>query len=244
MTTETSQPTTVTLFIPTKNEIEAMRVIMPQIDRSWVNQIVVVDDSTDGTAEYAEQIGCDVVRQQGKGLRAAYVEGFAQVRGDLVITFSPDGNSPVAAIPLLIAKIREGYDMVIGSRYLPPAKSEDDDPMTAFGNWLFTHAINVLHGHAWSRPYTDAMVIYRIYPTRLFRELDLDKPEGYVTEKWFGTLLGVEPLLSVRAAKRKLRIAEIPVDEPARIGGARKLQPFRWGGAYMAQVWRELFFWK
>ena len=244
MTTETSQPTTVTLFIPTKNEIEAMRVIMPQIDRSWVNQIVVVDDSTDGTAEYAEQIGCDVVRQQGKGLRAAYVEGFAQVRGDLVITFSPDGNSPVAAIPLLIAKIREGYDMVIGSRYLPPAKSEDDDPMTAFGNWLFTHAINVLHGHAWSRPYTDAMVIYRIYPTRLFRELDLDKPEGYVTEKWFGTLLGVEPLLSVRAAKRKLRIAEIPVDEPARIGGARKLQPFRWCGAYMAQVWRELFFWK
>ncbi len=234
----------VTLFIPTKNEAEAMRVIMPQIDRSWVDQIVVVDDSTDGTAEYAESIGCDVVRQQGQGLRAAYAEGFAKVRGDLVLTFSPDGNSPVEAIPRLIAKIQEGYDMVIGSRYLPPAKSDDDDALTAFGNWLFTHVINVLHGHAWSRPYTDAMVIYRIYPTRLFRELELDQPESYITEKWFGTLLGVEPLLSVRAAKRKLRIAEIPVDEPARIGGARKLQPFRWGGAYMAQVFRELFYWR
>jgi len=234
----------VTLFIPTKNEIEAMRVVMPQIDRAGLDQILVVDDSTDGTAEYAESIGCDVVRQQGKGLRAAYVEGIAQVRGDLVVTFSPDGNSPVEAIPRLIAKIQEGYDMVIGSRYLPPAKSEDDDPLTAFGNWLFTHAINVLHGHAWSRPYTDAMVIYRIYPTRLFRELDLGDPAGYVTEKAFGTLLGVEPLLSVRAAKRKLRIAEIPVDEPARIGGARKLQPFRWGGAYLAQIVRELWFWK
>jgi glycosyltransferase involved in cell wall biosynthesis len=244
MTTENSKPTTVTLFIPTKNEIEAMRVIMPQIDRAWVDQIVVVDDSTDGTAEYAESIGCDVVRQQAKGLRAAYVEGFAKVRGDLVITFSPDGNSPVEAIPLLIAKLAEGYDMVIGSRYLPPAKSADDDLMTSFGNWLFTHTINVLHGHAWSRPYTDAMVIYRIYPTRLFTELELDKPEGYITEKWFGTLLGVEPLLSVRAAKRKLRIAEIPVDEPARIGGERKLQPFRWGAGYMAQIVRELWFWK
>ncbi len=235
---------TVTLFIPTKNEIEGMRVIMPQIDRSWIDQIVVSDDSTDGTAEYAESIGCDVVRQKGKGLHAAYVEGFAKVRGDFVITFSPDGNSPVEAIPLLIAKIQEGYDMVIGSRYLPPAKSEDDDGLTSFGNWLFTHTINVLHGHAWRRPYTDAMVIYRIYPTRLFYELELEKHEGYITEKWFGTLLGVEPLLSVRAAKRKLRIAEIPVDEPARISGARKLQPFRWGGAYMAQIWRELTYWK
>ena len=51
------------------------------------------------------------------------------------------------------------------------------------------------------------------------------------------TLLSVEPLLSVRAAKRKLKLADIPVDGPARIGGERKLQPFRWGGAYMAQVW-------
>ncbi len=235
---------TVTLFIPTKNEIEAMRVIMPQIDRAWIDQIVVVDDSTDGTADYAEQIGCEVVRQREKGLRAAYVEGFPRVRGDLVITFSPDGNSPVEAIPHLVAKQQEGYDMVIGSRYLPPARSADDDWLTAFGNWTFTHAINVLHGHAWRRPYTDAMVIYRIYRTRLFYELELDQPAGYAVEKWFGTRLGVEPLLSVRAAKRKLRIAEIPVDEPARIGGERKLQPFRWGAGYMTQVFRELYFWK
>ncbi len=235
---------TITLLIPTKNEVDGMRIIMPRIDRIWIDQIVVVDDSIDGTAEYAESIGCDVVRQKGKGLHTAYVEGFAKVRGDFVITFSPDGNSPVEAIPLLIAKIQEGYDMVIASRYLPPAKSEDDDWITSFGNWLFTHTINVLHGHAWSRPYTDAMVIYRIYRTRLFYELELEKPEGYLTEKWFGTLLGVEPLLSVRAAKRKLRIAEIPVDEPARISGARKLQPFRWGFAYMSQVLQELVFWK
>jgi len=235
---------TTTLFIPTLNELEAMRVVLPQIDRSWVDQILVVDGSTDGTADYARAQGCEVVIQKRKGLRWAFIEGFPHVRGDWVITFSPDGNSPVRSIPLLIEKMKAGYDMVIASRYLPPAKSDDDDPMTAFGNWLFTHAINVLHGRAWSRPYTDAMVIYRIYPTRLFRELELDKPEGYVTEKWFGTLLGVEPLLSVRAAKRKLRIAEIPVDEPARLGGERKLQPFRWGAGYMAQIFRELWFWK
>ena len=237
------KPTT-TLFIPTLNEEEAMRVIMPQIDRSWVDQILVVDASTDGTADYARSQGCEVVVQKRKGLRWAFIEGFPHVRGDWVITFSPDGNSPVRSIPLLAAKASEGYDMVIASRYLPPAKRDDDDLMTGFGNWLFTHAINVLHGRAWSRPYTDAMVMYRAYRTKLFYELDLDKEESYAPENWFGTILGIEPLLSIRAAKRKVRIGEIPEDEPARIGGKRKLQPFRWGGAYMAQIWREVFFWK
>ena len=235
---------TTTLFIPTLNELEAMRVVLPQIDRSWVDQILVVDGSTDGTADYARAQGCEVVIQKRKGLRWAFIEGFPHVRGDWVITFSPDGNSPVRSIPLLIEKMKAGYDMVIASRYLPPAKSDDDDPMTAFGNWLFTHAINVLHGRAWSRPYTDAMVMYRIYRTKLFYELDLDKEASYAPEKWFGTILGIEPLLSIRAAKKKVEIGEIPEDEPARIGGKRKLQPFRWGGAYMSQVWRELWFWK
>ena len=237
------RPTT-TLFIPTLNEEDAMRVILPQIDRSWVDQILVVDASTDGTAAYAREQGCEVVVQKERGLRHAFIEGFPHVRGDWVITFSPDGNSPPRAIPLLIEKMKAGYDMVIASRYLPPAKSADDDLMTGFGNWLFTHAINVLHGHAWSRPYTDAMVMYRAYRTKLFYELDLHKEESYAPEKWFGTILGIEPLLSIRAAKRKVRIGEIPEDEPARIGGHRKLQPFRWGGAYMSQVWRELYFWK
>lgn len=230
-----------TLFIPTLNEEEALRVILPQIDRAWVDQILVVDASTDGTAAYARAQGCEVIIQKQKGLRWAYIEGFPHVRGDWVVTFSPDGNSPPRAIPHLIETMREGYDMVIASRYLPPAHSDDDDCMTAFGNWLFTHAINVLHGRAWNRPYTDAMVMYRIYRTKLFYELALDQEDGYAPEKWFGTILGIEPLLSIRAAKKKVKIGEIPEDEPARIGGVRKLQPFRWGGAYMAQVWREVF---
>lgn len=235
---------TTTLFIPTLNEYEAMRQIMPRVRREWVDQILVVDRSTDGTAEYARQQGYEVVIQKKPGLRHAFIEGFPYVRGDIVVTFSPDGNSLPEAIPLLIEKMKEGYDMVIASRYLPPAHSEDDDWLTGFGNWLFTHVINLLHGHSWSRPYTDAMVMLRAYRTQLFYELDLDKEESYTPEKWFGTILGIEPLLSVRAAKRRLRIAEIPADEPPRIGGRRKLQPFRWGGAYMTQVLREVVYWR
>ncbi len=42
--------------------------------------------------------------------------------------------------------MKEGYDVVVASRYYQGIKSEDDDMITAFGNWMFTTMINVFHG--------------------------------------------------------------------------------------------------
>lgn len=232
----------VTLFIPTLNEITGMKEIMPKVKREWVDQILIVDgQSTDGTAEYAKSQGYDVVIQQKKGLRNAYMEALPHVKGDVILSFSPDGNSIPELIPACINKMKEGYDMVIVSRYAEGAKSYDDDIVTGFGNKLFTTAINLLHG----AKYTDAMVIYRAYKKSLVSELDLDKEESFQTEeKLFGTKVSWEPLLSIRAAKRKLKCADIPGDEPKREGGERKLQVLRWGAAYMFEVIREVFIWK
>jgi glycosyltransferase involved in cell wall biosynthesis len=232
----------VTLLVPTLNEIDGMKTVMPKIKPGWVDQILIVDgQSTDGTVEYAREQGYDVVIQQQKGMRHAYMEALPHVKGDVILTFSPDGNSIPELIPDCLNKLKEGYDMVIVSRYAEGAKSYDDDAVTGFGNWLFTTTINLLHGGK----YTDAMVIYRAYPTRLIAELDLDKDESYdFEEKVFGTNISWEPLLSVRAAKRKLKCIDIPGDEPAREGGERKLQVLRWGAAYMWQVIREVFVWQ
>ena len=122
--------------------------------------------------------------------------------------------------------MKEGYDMGILSRYSQGAKSDDDDTITGFGNWMFTSLINLFH-HA---HYTDAMVIYRAYKKQLIYDLDLHLDSSYEREeRLFKTHVSWEPLLSIRAAKRKLKIAEIPGDEPARVGGERKLQVWRWG---------------
>lgn len=231
----------ITILVPTLNEIEGMKVIMPQIRREWYDQILVVDGgSTDGTLEYARAQGYDVVVQRRPGIRHAYIEAFPLIRGDIVVTFSPDGNSLPHLIPQLTSKVQAGYDMVIASRYCRGAQSEDDDVVTAFGNFVFTRLINLLHGS----DYTDAMVMFRAYRTRLFSELGLDREEAYAPEKLLRTVIGVEPLLSIRAAKRRLRVCEIPGDEPRRIGGQRKLQVVRWGGAYLLQVVRELYNWE
>lgn len=229
---------TATLFIPTLNEIEGMREVMPQVDRSRLCQILVVDgNSSDGTADYARSIGCEVLIQKRPGLRHAFIEGFPHIRGEIVVTMSPDGNCRVEDIPKLLDKMEEGYDMVVASRYLPPARSEDDDLITGFGNWLFTRTVNILHGGH----YTDAMGIFRAYRTQLFYELELDKEEAYQPlERLYGTVMGIEPLLSTRAARARVRISEIASPEPKRIGGERKLQVIRWGAAYYTQFFREL----
>jgi len=227
----------VTLLIPTLNEIDGMRTIMPQISKDWYDQLIILDGgSTDGTIEYARSLGHFVYIQKKQGFRHAYTEVLPYIEGDVVITFSPDGNSVSELIPQLRDKMREGYDMVIASRYLGNAKSDDDDIITSFGNWLFTKTVNLLHGGK----YTDAMVIFRAYRTQLIYDLELHKDDAYKTaENLFRTKISWEPLLSVRAAKKKLKVTEIPGDEPARIGGKRKLQVLKWGAAYYFQFLYE-----
>lgn len=230
-----------TLLVMTLNEIDGMRAIMPQIDRSWCHQIIIVDGgSTDGTIEWARKNGYEVHIQQKKGIRYGYFEVMPKITGDIIVTFSPDGNSLVSAIPRLIAEVKRGQDLVIASRYLPGAGSDDDDFITAFGNWLFTKTVNFL----FAANYTDAMVILRAFRRDVINDLDLVNEGAYsIPEKLFFTKISWEPLMSVRAAKLKKRIGEISAAEPPRIGGERKLQIWRWGAAYYLQFWLERFFW-
>jgi glycosyltransferase involved in cell wall biosynthesis len=232
----------ITLLIPTLNEIDGMKSIMPKVKPEWYDQLLIVDgQSSDGTIEFCRAQGWPIVVQQKKGMRHAYMEALPHVTGDVILTFSPDGNSIPELIPDCVAKIKEGYDMVIVSRYAQGAKSYDDDLITGFGNKLFTTMINLLHG----AHYTDAMVIYRAYKKSLIADLDLDKDTSYdIEERLFHTTISWEPLLSIRAAKRRLKVVDIPGDEPKRDGGERKLQVLKWGAAYMFEVFREVFIWK
>ena len=231
----------VTLIIPTYNEVDGLRQIMPRVSPDWYDQIIIVDgNSTDGTVEFARSLGYQVHIQKSFGLKNAYLEAFELVENDIVVTFSPDGNSVPELIPQLVAKVREGYDHVVASRYKDQAKSDDDTVVTAFGNWMFTRLINLLHGSN----FTDAMVMYRAFRRHLFYDLDLHRQKTYWPEKLFFTDVCIMPILSVRVAKRKIKSIDIPGDEPVRVGGVKKLQVIRWGFAYLTQVIWEKFFWK
>ncbi len=229
----------ITLLLPVLNEEDGLRQILPRIKPEWFEQILVVDGgSLDQSIAVAKSFGCEVMTQKSPGLREAYNEAWPMIRNEWVLTFSPDGNCIPEAIPEVIRKLSEGYDMVIASRYLGKAKSQDDDMVTGFGNWLFTSLINFL----FRARYTDVMNIFRVYRKNLMTELKINQGAAPVLEKILFTHAGIEPLLSIRAAKYKLKIAEIAADEPKRIGGQRKLQIVRWGIVYLYQVIRDFIF--
>jgi glycosyltransferase involved in cell wall biosynthesis len=229
----------VTLLALTLNEIDGVKAILPRLPRHLIDQLLVVDGgSTDGTIEWVREQGYPLHVQRRPGIRFAYLEALPLIEGDVIVSLSPDGNCHPAVVPRLLDKMRQGYDLVIGSRYLDGARSEDDDLVTAFGNWLFTRTVNILYGSH----YSDVMVIYRAFRRSLVYELGLDRDGSYTLPEWlFRTVISWEPLMSIRAAKYQKRIGEVPAGEPPRIGGHRKLQVLRWGAAYYFQIWKERF---
>src|SRR5687767_9032841 len=123
----------VTLLALTLNEIDGVKAILPRLPHECFDQILVLDGgSTDGTVEWAREQGYTVYQQQRQGIRFAYLEALPLIEGDIIVSISPDGNCDPAVIPRLLAKMRQGYDLVIGSRYCDGATSEDDDLITAF----------------------------------------------------------------------------------------------------------------
>ena len=221
---------TTPLLLPMLNEIEADRIIIPQIKKEWVDEIIVIDGgSTDGTVEFAKTHGLKVESQSRRGFGAGMLQGLKTAKGDVIIEFMPDGNSVPDDIPRIIAKMQEGYDLVIASRYLGGTKSDDDDRLTALGNWMFTTIVNVLF---WAR-YTDALVGTRAFLREKALFLNFDTPG-----------LSWPCQSSIRFARASLKITEISAREPARIGGVRKMHPFKTGWEICKLIMRDFVtFW-
>ncbi len=195
----------ITLFIPVRNEIDALKIIMPRVKKEWCDQILILDgNSTDGSKQFLLSAGFAVVDQTTKGIKAAFWEAYGLATGDVIIPFSPDGNSIPEDIPRLIEKIREGYDIVVASRYKGSTRSGDDDFQSRLANRLFTRLINLSFG----TKYSDALGMYKAFKKSHLYELGLDRHQNEHSEI----------MLLTRGARYGLKITEIQSPEPPRIG--------------------------
>jgi glycosyltransferase involved in cell wall biosynthesis len=109
----------ISLVLPAKNEADGLRRTLPGV-RSLLPdaQILVVDDgSSDETAAVALEHGASVLRSPSSiGNGAAIKRGARAATGDVIVFMDADGQHSIELIPRLLARLDEGYDMVVGAR--------------------------------------------------------------------------------------------------------------------------------
>jgi glycosyltransferase involved in cell wall biosynthesis len=219
------------IIIPTMNEIIGIRHTLPQVDRNWAEEWIVIDNNShDGTPEEAKKMGFTVINQTGDGLGDAYRQAVKYASSENILFFSPDGNALPEDIPKLIKRMNDGdYDIVQISRFGKNGKSEDDTLVTAFGNRMFTFIANCFFGGK----LTDTLFGFKIIKKRVFEEIKLD-----------GEFLTLEQQMSIKSMKKKLKITEIDGVEPKRIGGEAKMRPLATGSQLSLQLIKEFIYWK
>lgn len=213
----------------TYNEIEGLRKLWEKIPFGAADEVFAVDPgSTDGTIEFFGENGTRVLIQDRRGRGEAFRIAAREATGDAICFFSPDGNEDPADIPRLLAKIEEGYDLAIASRFLPGSRNDEADaaiPVRAIANRLFTLAAGLLFGGR----VTDTINGFRAIRRDRFFDIAPDA-EGFT----------IEFQISIRAMKRKLRIAEIATIEGDRIGGRSTAHSIPTGLKVLRVLLREL----
>lgn len=196
----------VDVIIPALDEERALPHVIAEIPRPFVRRIVVADNgSRDRTAEVARTAGAEVVREPRRGYGAACLRAIAHLEDDapdVVVFLDGDHSDHPAELPALVSPIARGEaDLVIGSRTLR-AEPGSLTPQQRVGNAIACVALRVLYGVR----YTD-LGPFRAVRWSALEELDMcDRDYGWTVE------------MQVKAAKRAIRHAEVPVSYRPRIG--------------------------
>ena len=123
------------VIIPTYNERETVVNLIDDLEREflsmpnhWFGILIVDGNSPDGTAEAVREMAANrrnidlIVEKEKRGLGMAYIDGMNyaihQLKADAFIEFDGDGQHNPKDIKRLVAELDNGYDYVIGSRYV------------------------------------------------------------------------------------------------------------------------------
>lgn len=204
-------PPNLSIVVPIHNEYENLPRLLDAITNvlqaQYTYEILCVDDgSTDGSTELLKELGQkrddlrSIILRRNYGQTAAMAAGFRFAQGNVIITLDGDLQNDPADIPILIAKLNEGYDLVSGWR-----KHRQDATLTRkipsqIANWLIGQVTGVkVHDYGCS---------LKAYRAELVADMNL-----------YGELHRFLPAL---AFIEGARITEIPVQHHPRKFGKSK----------------------
>jgi hypothetical protein len=191
-----------TILMPCLNEAETLgtcvRKAMDYLARSGIaGEVLVADNgSTDGSQAIAESLGARVVAVPERGYGAALIAGIAAARGRFVIMGDSDDSYDFTALDPFVAKLREGYELVMGNRFKGGIKPGAMPPLHRYlGNPVLSTIGRLFFGS----PVGDFHCGLRGFERDAMRRLELRAP---------GMEFASE--MVVKATVQGLRMAEVP----------------------------------
>lgn len=196
----------VAVIIPVFNERDSLPLVVADIPRECVREIVVVDNgSTDGTPRVASTLPVRLVHEDRRGYGSACLAGIAALQAappQVVVFLDGDYSDHPEEMSLLLDRIEAGADLVIGSRMLGKREPRALLPQARFGNALACALVRLLFG----RRYTD-LGPFRAIRWEALESLGMeDRNFGWTVE------------MQIKAIRKGLRIAEVPVSYRRRVG--------------------------
>ncbi len=201
------------VIIPAFNEQNAIGHVLDDIPDKVVRRVIVCDNnSSDRTSEIAKSKGAVVVKEPRPGYGYAclkcmdYIEKSHLPPPEIVVFLDADYSDYPEQMHELIAPIvKDGYDLVIGSRALGEREKGSMTPQQLFGNWLATKLIERIYGYH----FTDLGPFRAIKYDKLLKMEMTDKTYGWTVE------------MQIKAAKMNLKCTEVPAHYKKRIGHSK-----------------------
>jgi dolichol-phosphate mannosyltransferase len=189
----------ISVILPVVNERDNLRILIPRLQallerEKLTYEIVVIDgNSADGTREAAESMGARVVGERRRGYAGALETGFAEARGDFLLTLDADLSHDPDFVPKMW-RARERADIVIASRYVRGG--------VAYSDWIRRSTswfLNIALSRMLALPVLDVSSGFRLYRREAVQGLELESKNFEVQEE-----------ILVRTYTRGFSVGEVP----------------------------------
>lgn len=212
----------ISIIIPAKNEQHGLAQILPGLKQRYPDaEILIVDDgSTDDTAELCTTHNVKVLRQPySKGNGAAVKAGARAANGEVLIFMDGDGQHQPADISILLEKLSEGYEMVIGAR----TRNSQAGLHRATVNGFYNRMASWMTGHR----IADLTSGFRAVQANKFRQFLSLLPNGF----------SYPTTITMSFFRAGYSVAYVPIHAPKRIGKSH-IRLFRDGARFLLIIFK------
>ena len=188
------------ICIPAFNEADTIAEIIDK-SKKYADGVIVYDDgSTDDTYQLAIRAGATVIKSPknigyGTAIRALF-QAAKEQNADIMVTLDSDGQHNPDQIPEVIEPLNQGFDLVIGSRYLRNDDKVKVPRLRSFG----IKTITKLTQSASYKGITDSQSGFRAYNKMALSRINL-----------FEDGMSVSTEILLRASEKKLSVTEVPI---------------------------------